>query len=145
MNHRGTETQRTDPNGLSRAVMGACIRVHRELGPGLLESAYEAALACEMSFSGIGFEKQVEVPVIYRGLKLECGYRIDFVVEETLILELKAVTELLPVHHAQVLTYLRLRQCAPGILVNFFVPVLRDGLRRVVLGDVQRQSVRLTT
>lgn len=83
--------------------------------------------------------------MIYRGVKLECGYRIDFVVEESLILELKAVTELLPVHHAQVLTDLRLRQCALGLLVNFFVPVVRNGIRRIALGDVQTLSARRAT
>jgi GxxExxY protein len=136
LNHKDTETQRKRLNDLSQRVIGLCIEVHRELGPGLLENAYEAALAYELTHAGIAFETQRDTPLLYKGLKLDCGYRLDFVFEQSLIIELKAVSELLPVHHAQLLTYLKLERKSLGLLVNFNVPILKDGLRRVVAGDL---------
>ena len=118
--------------GLSEQVIGASIRVHRELGPGLLESAYERCLAQELSELGIRFDQQRAVPVKYKGLELECGYRLDFVIEEALIVEVKALERLMPVHEAQLLTYLKLTQIKSGLLINFNAETLKEGLRRLV-------------
>ena len=117
---------------LSERVLGACIEVHRHLGPGLLESAYEQCLCHELSLTGLSFDRQRPLPVTYKGVMLACGYRLDVVVEEKLVLELKAVDHLLPVHEAQVLTYLKLTDLDVGLLVNFNTPVLRRGIRRLV-------------
>ena len=130
MNHVNGETRRLWD--LSERVLGACIEVHRHLGPGLLESAYEECLCHELSLAGSSFERQRPLPVIYKGVRLACGYRLDVVVEEKLVLELKAVDHLLPVHEAQVLTYLKLTGLDVGLLVNFNTPVLRRGIRRLV-------------
>jgi len=135
MNHKGTETLRQTLNELSQQVIGLCIEVHRELGPGLLESAYEEALAFELANAGISFERQLDIPMLYKEVELDCGYRLDFIVGGELILELKTVAELLPIHHAQLLTYLTLERKPLGLLINFNVPVLKDGVRRVVIGD----------
>lgn len=135
-NHKDTEARRSRLNDLSHRVIGLAIEVHRELGPGLLESIYEEAFACEMSQQGVAFERQRELPVFYKGTPLPCAYRLDFVVEQSLIVELKAVQEILPVHMAQVLTYLKLERLPLGLLINFNVAVLKDGIRRVVCGDV---------
>lgn len=119
-------------NELTEKVIGAAMEVHRALGPGLLESAYESCLARELAMQGITFEQQVELPVVYRGVPLSCGYRLDFLVEGKLILELKAVEELLPIHEAQLLTYLKLSDKRIGLLINFNVVLLKQGLRRIV-------------
>ena len=140
MNHEDTETQRKKLNELSRKVIGLCLEVHRELGPGLLESAYEEALSHEFTQAGLAFERQRETPLLYKGVKLNCGYRLDFLVEGELILELKAVNDLLPVHHAQVLTYLKLERRSLGLIVNFNVPMLKDGIRRIVAGDLFKDA-----
>jgi len=136
MNHEDTETLRKTLNDLSYRVIGLCIEVHRELGPGLLESAYEEALAYELTQAGLAFERQRDMPLSYKGVKLDCGYRLDLVVEGRLIVELKAVNELLPLHHAQLLTYLKLEHRPLGLLINFNVPVVKDGIRRVVAGEL---------
>lgn|SRR5579883_1008346 len=129
--HRGdAETRRW--NEISESVIGACIEIHRCLGPGLLESAYEECLCHELSARGIPFERQKPLPVIYKSVKLDCGYRLDLVVAETLIVELKAVESLLPIHEAQLLTYLKLANLPLGLLINFHVPVLKQGLKRIV-------------
>ena len=141
MNHEDTETQRTILNELSRRVIGLCLEVHRELGLGLLESAYEEALAYEFALAGLVFERQRETPLLYKGVKLNCGYRLDFLVEGELIPELKAVNELLPVHHAQLLTYLKLERRSLGLIINFNLPMLKDGIRRVVAGDLFRDAM----
>jgi len=122
-------------NELTGKVIGLCIEIHRELGPGLLESAYEECLAYELSVSGLPFERQRALPVRYKDVLLDCGYRLDFVVEGALILELKAVTELHLIHEAQLLTYLKLDKKILGLLVNFNVPTLKQGVKRVVCGD----------
>ena len=138
MNTNDAETRRENVNELNHKVIGLCIEVHRELGPGLLESAYEEALAYEFTEAGLKFVRQRDTPLIYKGVRLDCGYRLDFIIEGELIIELKAVTELLPVHHAQLLTYLKLERRSLGFLVNFNVPILKKGIRRVVAGDLFR-------
>jgi GxxExxY protein len=115
----------------SDQIIGACIEVHRHLGPGLIESAYEHCLARELSLRGFRFERQRPVPVVYKGVQLECGYRLDVLVENTFIVEVKAIERLLPVHQAQVLTYLKLTGFPVALLVNFNVAVLKHGLRRL--------------
>jgi len=130
MNHRDTETQR---DSLSEEVIGAAIEVHRALGPGLLESAYEQCLCYELSSKEVGFRRQVELPVSYKDVKLDCGYRMDIVVSDTLVVEIKTVEKLLPVHQAQLLTYLKLSGLETGLLINFNVPVLKQGIKRMRL------------
>jgi GxxExxY protein len=121
-------------NQISGAVIGAAIEVHRMLGPGLLESAYEACLCRELELRGIGFQKQHPLPLVYKELHLECGYRLDLLIEKSIVVEIKSVDVLLPVHEAQLLTYLRLGGWRVGLLINFNVPVLKEGIRRRVLG-----------
>ena len=123
-------------NELSRKVIGLCIEIHRELGPGLLESAYEECLAYELSSAGVQFERQKPLPVRYKQVQLDCGYRLDFVVEGSLIVELKAVNDLLPLHDAQLLTYLKLDRKPLGLLINFNVPALKQGVKRVACGEL---------
>jgi len=115
----------------SETVIGACIEVHRHLGPGLLESAYEQCLSHELSLRKLKFVRQLMLPVNYKGIHLDCGYRLDLIVENSLLLELKAVERLLPVHQAQLLTYLKLTGLKVGLLINFNVVTLKDGLRRL--------------
>ena len=119
-------------NGLTGRIIGAAIEVHKLLGPGLLESAYEECLAHELSFASISFERQVPLPVNYKSLQLDCGYRLDLLVEKTVVLELKAVETLQPIYEAQLLTYLRLGGWPIGLLINFNVPVLKKGIKRMV-------------
>ena len=140
MHHRDTETQRKQLNDLSGKVIGLCIEIHRELGPGLLESAYEECLAYELSKAGLRFDRQRALPVRYKEVQLDCGYRLDFVVEDALIVELKAVTELHPIHDAQLLTYLRLDKKPLGLLINFNVPMLKQGVKRVACGDLFKEE-----
>ncbi len=118
---------------LTRDIIGAAIKVHRTLGPGLLESAYEACLAYEFYKIDIPFQKQLSLPVRYEDQILNCGYRIDFLVQDTVIIELKSVERLLPIHDAQLLTYMRLSQKQIGLLINFNVRVLTKGIKRMVL------------
>ena len=120
-------------SGLGERVIGAAIAVHRQLGPGLLESAYEECLCFELKEVGIQFERQMALPVKYKGVRLDCGYRLDIVVERELLVELKSVERLLPIHEAQMLTYLRLSGIRAGLLMNFNSIVLKDGLKRLVL------------
>ncbi len=130
MNHRGTETQR-DP--LTDQIIGAAIEVHRALEPGLLESAYEECLCFELAQHGLSFRRQVALPVVYKSVKLDCGYKMDIVVCNRLVIELKTVERILPIHEAQLLTYLRLANLRTGLLLNFNVPVLKAGIKRIVL------------
>ncbi|MBI1299834.1 GxxExxY protein [bacterium] len=116
----------------SRQIIGAAIEVHRGLGPGLLESAYETCLAHEFSLRGIPFERQKVLPVHYKGEQLDCGYRLDLIVGGLVIVEIKAVEELAPIHVAQVITYLKLTGCRLGLLMNFNQVLMRDGIQRVV-------------
>ena len=117
---------------LSQQIIGAAIEVHRELGPGLLESAYEERLCHEFSLRGLRFQRQIELPVRYKELQLNCGYRMDLLVEEKIVLELKCVEAIAPIHKAQLLTYLRLSHNAVGLLLNFNVAVMKDGILRIV-------------
>ena len=119
-------------NGLTEKIIGAAIEVHRLLGPGLLESAYEVCLAHEFLLADICFERQVPLPLSYKSLPLDCGYRLDFLVEKTVVLEIKAVEGLQPIHQAQLLTYLKLGGWPVGLLINFNVPVLKKGIKRMV-------------
>ena len=121
-------------NELSKEVIGCAITVHRELGPGLLESAYEACLIYELRNAGLKVEVQKKMPLIYDEIEMESGYRIDILVENKLIVELKAVTALNDVFLAQILTHLRLSGCKLGLLINFNVALLKDGIKRVVNG-----------
>lgn len=121
-------------NELAKAVIGHAITVHRNLGSGLLESAYEQCLAYELREAGFYVEVQKPMPLVYGDVKMDCGYRIDILVENKLIIELKSVLELDDVHLAQTLTYLKLSGCKLGLLMNFNVMVLKDGIRRVVNG-----------
>ena len=119
--------------GTTEKIIGAAIEVHKALGPGLLESAYEECLCFELAQAGIAFRRQVPLPIVYKDVRLDCGYRMDVVVENELIIEIKAVDRILPVHEAQMLTYLRLARLRAGLLMNFNNVVLKDGLRRFVL------------
>ncbi len=120
-------------NQLTHEIIGAAIEVHRVLGPGLLESAYEECLARELTLRNIKFERQKPLPVVYKDVKLDCGYRLDFLVEGRVVLELKAVESLAPIHEAIMLTYLRLSGCQIGLLINFHTQILKDGIKRFVL------------
>ena len=118
---------------LSNKIIGCAIEVHRELGPGLLESTYEQCLAYELSRAKIPFKVQVGLPVKYKEILLDCGYRIDLLADNRLIVELKSVEQLLKIHEAQILTYMKLAAVSVGLLINFNVDVLRKGVRRFVL------------
>ena len=118
---------------VSNRVIGCAIEVHRHLGPGLLESAYEQCLAHELSRNGIGFQLQLALPVQYKDVRLDCGYRIDILVENQLIVELKSVEEIRGIHEAQLLTYMKLAGMKIGLLMNFNVTKLKDGIQRFVL------------
>jgi GxxExxY protein len=120
-------------NELTQSIIGAAIEVHRHLGPGLLESAYQACLDRELTVRDIPFEQQVALPVEYKGIHLDCSYRMDFVVDGRVVVELKSVDKIEPIFEAQLLTYLRLSGLGLGLLMNFNVPVLKDGIRRRVL------------
>jgi len=122
-----------EEENLTESILGAAIEVHRELGPGLLESAYEQCLCHELNTRQISFTRQVDLPVRYKQLNLDCGYRMDIVVENKVILELKSVDETSDLHKAQLLTYLKLSQKHIGLLLNFNVPKMKDGIVRLVL------------
>ncbi len=129
---------------LTHAIIGAAIEVHRFLGPGLLESAYEECLPRELSLRGLRFQRQKPIPVVYKDVKLDCGYRMDLLVEDRVVVELKAVEAIAPVHEAVVLTYLRLSGCRIGLLLNFNVAVLKEGVRRFLF-DHERYAERPNT
>src|SRR5262245_10428812 len=132
MEEEGTKARRWDE--FTGPIIGACIEVHRHLGPGLLESAYEHALAHELRLRGLRFQRQLPLPLQYKGVPLEGGYRLDVVVEGHVIVEVKALQRLLPVHEAQVITYLRLSAPPYGLRVHFHLPALIQGLKRLVNG-----------
>lgn len=117
---------------LSQVIISSAIEVHRELGPGLLESAYEHCLCHELTIRQLPIARQVPLPLVYKGLQLDCGYRLDLIVDDKIVVEIKSIAELLPIHEAQLLTYLRLSSKRVGLLINFNVPVLKDGLVRRV-------------
>ena len=126
-----TERQENDISG---KIIDAAIEVHKKLGPGLLESAYEECLCCEMQLRGIEFNRQVPLSLNYKGVVLDCGYRLDLLVEDRVIVELKSIEGLEPIHEAQMLTYLKLRNAWLGLIINFNVIMLKDGVRRLVNG-----------
>ena len=127
-------TERERLNKITEAIIGAAIQVHRRLGPGLLESAYKACLAYELEKRGLAVEQEKAVPLVYEAVKLECGYRMDLLVERSVVVEVKSVEALAPVHEAQALSYLRLSGCKLGLLINFNVTALKEGVRRYVNG-----------
>lgn len=118
---------------LSNQVLGAALEVHRTLGPGLLECVYEQALAYELTQAGLQVQTQVAMPVTYKAVKLDCGFRLDLLVEQSLVVELKCVDTLAPIHDAQLLSYLKLSGVKIGLLLNFNVPLLKQGIKRLVL------------
>jgi GxxExxY protein len=122
------------PEALTSRVIGLAMEVHRSFGPGLLESACEECLCFELTSHGIPFKRQVPLPVIYKSVRLDCAYKMDLVVQRMLIVELKTIERILPVHEAQLLTYLRLSGITTGLILNFHMPVLKDGIKRLVLG-----------
>ena len=117
----------------SNRIIGCAIEVHRNLGPGLLESTYEQCLAHEFSLNDINFKKQVTLPIEYKGIYLDCGYRIDLLVENEIIIELKSVSEIIGIHEAQILTYMKLAKIKYGLLINFNVTLLKNGLKSFIL------------
>jgi GxxExxY protein len=119
-------------DAITRRIIGAAIEVHRRLGPGLLESAYEACLAFELRNLGLKVEQQKPLPVLYKEVKLDCGYRMDLVVADAVLVEIKAVERLIPIHDAQLLSYLRLTNLHVGLLINFHVRLLKNGVKRIV-------------
>jgi GxxExxY protein len=121
-------------NDLTRQIIAAAIEVHREIGPGLLESSYQMCMRRELTLQGIPFEYEKALPVTYKGIQLDCGYRIDLLVAGTVVVEIKSVKAIDPIHEAQLLTYLRLGGWKVGLLINFNVPILIEGVRRRVLG-----------
>ena len=148
MNRAGLTTEDTEIteaiqkiNDLTELVIGCAIEVHRTLGPGLLESTYEMCLCRELSIRELGFERQVPIPVEYKGVKLDCGYRADVVVEDSVLVEIKAIDSLLALHDAQLLSYLKLGGWKIGLFINFNVKLLKHGLRRRVLGLVEEVSL----
>jgi GxxExxY protein len=126
------ESAKMHENEVSGRIIGCAIEVHRALGPGLLESAYEECLAAEMEAQGLRFERQKAVPLLYRSVKLDCGYRVDFLVEDKVVVDLKAIELVPPVMYAQVLTYVRLLDKRLGLLINFHVEQLTKGIKRIV-------------
>ncbi|HEY7577843.1 MAG TPA: GxxExxY protein [Acetobacteraceae bacterium] len=121
-----------DTGDPTNRIIGLAIKVHRKLGPGLLESVYEECLCWELAHDGLAFRRQVPLPVIYEDIRLKCAYYADIIVEQSVLLELKSVERILPVHEAQALTYLRLSGCRVGLLMNFNSVMLKDGLRRFI-------------
>lgn len=140
MNKRGSTTESTEGtefertiNAVTEPLIGAAIEVHRALGPGLLESAYEICLCRELSLGGISFERQKAIPLVYKGVMLDCGYRADVLVSGKVLVELKSIDTLLPIHEAQLLSYLKLTGLRAGLLINFNVRFLKHGIRRRLL------------
>lgn len=121
-----------DINKITEIIIGCAIEVHRQLGPGLLESAYEECLCFELGKAGLKFERQKPVPIIYKEIKLDCGYRMDILVENSVIVELKTVEAFNPVHEAQLLTYMKFADKKIGLLINFYVTILKNGIKRYI-------------
>lgn len=119
-----------ETNDITGRIIGCAIEVHKALGPGLLESAYEECLAFELTKAGLSIKRQHPTPVVYKNIKLDCGYRIDILVEDSIVIELKVVDEFNPVHEAQILTYMKFSDKSVGLLINFNVTILKNGIRR---------------
>jgi GxxExxY protein len=130
-----------DINEITAEVVRAAVRVHRATGPGLFETVYQACMVYELLESGLAVHAQKPLPVRYRDVRLDCGFRIDLLVENRLIVELKAVEKLAPVHIAQMITYLKLSRCTLGLILNFNVALMKEGIRRVVLGHEERRPL----
>ena len=141
-NRRGAETRSF--NKLSGRIIGSCTEIHRALGPGLLESAHEECLGHDLSLAGISFERQKSLPVAYKDVKLDCGYRMDVAVENKIMVELKSVGGLLPLHEAQLLACLKLSGLELGLLINFKVTLLKHGIKRMVNNFIDSASPRLS-
>jgi GxxExxY protein len=129
-------SERERLNKITESIIGAAIHVHRTLGPGLLESAYVACLWYELEKKGLVVEQQKPVPLVYEDVKLECGYRMDLLVERSVVVEVKSIDALAPIHEAQTLSYLRLSGCRLALLINFNVTILKDGIRRFINGSL---------
>jgi GxxExxY protein len=134
----------TDINKITESIIGAAIEVHRHLGPGLLETAYEECLCRELSLQNVPFKKQFPLPVVYKEITLDCSYRLDLLVEERVVVEIKAIEVLLPIHDAQLLTYLKLGGWKIGLLINFNVPLLKDGIHRLAFGLDENTLIKQT-
>ena len=130
MLYAGQDSERI--NFLTEKVIGCAIEVHKAIGPGLLESAYEECLCYELAQNGLKFERQVPLPVVFKGVKLDCGYKLDIIVENTVIIEIKAVDRIIAIHEAQLLSYLRMLDLRVGLILNFHSSVLKQGIRRIV-------------
>lgn len=130
---KNTKIEELEADDLSRRVIGLAMEVHRTVGPGLLESTYEECLCRELELADIPFHRQLPIPIDYKGKRLECGYRLDLLIDGRLIVEVKAIERLLPIHEAQLLTYLRLSGKRIGLLMNFHSMMLKEGIRRLVL------------
>ena len=128
---------------ITREIILGSIQVHKTLGPGLLESAYKTCLLLELQDRGLHCKQELIIPIVYRNHRIDCGFRIDLLVEEKVVVELKAIEQILPVHEAQVLTYLRLLEKQVGLLINFNVPILKRGIRRCVLGAQEKEIEEL--
>ncbi|MFO8057684.1 MAG: GxxExxY protein [bacterium] len=128
-------------NELSKVIIGSAMEVHKELGPGLLESVYEECFCRELMLRGLTHVRQVQVPILYKGVRLDCGHRIDVIVEDSVIVEIKSVDKLNPVHKKQLLTYLRLLDKRPGLLINFNIDYLKSGIARVANGLNEQDAV----
>ena len=135
-------TEQENLDRITESIIGAAVEVHRALGAGLLESAYEACLAFELAHRGLVVKQQRMLPVVYREVKLDCGYRLDFLIEGKVIVEIKAVDHLAPIHQAQLLSYLKLSGCKVGLLINFNTKAVKDGIRRVVNAFPDSQRTR---
>ena len=132
LNHQGTKDTKMDhEEEVGKQIVDAALKVHRALGPGLLESAYQACLAYELRKRGLNVDCEIAQPVFYDGQQIDAGYRLDMLVENCVIIENKTVEKILPIHQAQLLTYLRLRKCALGYLINWHVPLIKDGIQRM--------------
>lgn len=129
--------EREELNKLTEGIIGAAIEVHRNLGPGLLESAYQAALAYELNQRGYKVEQQKPLPMLYKEIKLDAGYRLDFLVNDKVVLEIKASDKIIPIHDAQILSYLRISGCKVGLLINFNVKLLKNGIKRFINGSLE--------
>ena len=134
MKHEDTKGTKGHEEELSYVIIGAALEVHRTLGPGLLESAYEACLSHELRLRRVPFRRQTPLPVVYKGVRLKCAYRIDLLVEDLIVVELKVVEHIPPVATSQLLTLLRLLNCRVGLIINFNEPILRNGIRRILNG-----------
>lgn len=129
-------TERERLNIVTESVIGAAIQIHRALGPGLLESVYKACLAYDLRKKGLAVEQEKPVPLVYEEIELDCGYRMDLLVERSVVVEVKSIERLAPIHDAQTLSYLNLSGCKLALLINFNVPVLKEGIRRFINGQI---------